>query len=236
MSFFTNKNECCHDYDDNNAICATGCCCACCACCECCPEGDCRFILFHGGKNNYFAALATLLFLIFFALFKAVRACGKHTSRLIALIFLLLINITLTILSFIAERGKYSTLIAVFSLFCAICNLSGIILPCCCERLSYDYISSLDDQMNEENSTSKQLLIIPPQNEETPEEEAFPKCEEVMQETIDKPVEPNYTETNPGYDNDNRYSVNSLEAAAPINMVQDNDCNNQDNYLYPKPQ
>ena len=101
MSFFTNKNECCHDYDDDNAICVSRCCCA---GCVCCPDGDCSFMLMRGGKN-YAAALAQLFFILFFIFFKAVRACGKHTSRLIALIFLLMINITLTILSFISGRG-----------------------------------------------------------------------------------------------------------------------------------
>ena len=234
MSFFTNKNECCHDYDDDNAICVSRCCCA---GCVCCPDGDCSFMLMRGGKN-YAAALAQLFFILFFIFFKAVRACGKHTSRLIALIFLLLINITLTILSFISGRGTYNTLLAVFSLFCAICNLSGMILPNCsgCEKFSYDNISSFDYQMNEENSTPKQLLIIPPKKEIPPSEEALPHCEEVMQETIGKPVDPNCTETNPGYDGDNRYSVNSFDAAAPVYVEQDNDCNNQENDLYPKPQ
>ena len=75
MSFFTNKNECCHDYDDNNAICATSCCCT---GCVCCPEGDCKFMVVHGGKDNYAAALAFLLFILFFALFKAVRALKTY--------------------------------------------------------------------------------------------------------------------------------------------------------------
>ena len=236
MSFFTNKNECCHNSDDNNAICATGCCCVCCTCC--CPEGDCHFVLIGGGKNNYAAALATLFFILFFAWFKAVRACGKNTSRLVALIFLLLVNLTVTILGFISGKSIYNTLMEVFSLFCAICNLLGLILPNCasCERLSYDYISSLDDQMNEIDSSPKQLFIIPSQNDEPPSEEALPKDEEVVQETIGKPVDSNCIETNPGYDSDDRYSVNSLEPAVPINMVQDNNCNNQENDLYPKPQ
>ena len=235
MSFFTNKNECCHDNYDNNAICAPGCCCV---GCRCCPDGDCHFILTQSGKKNYAAAFAQLLFIIFFAWFKAVRACGKHTSRLVALIILLLVNLTNTILGFISGYGTFTRLIAIFSLLCALCNLLGLILPNCasCENLTYDDNSSFDNQMNEVDSSPKQLFIIPSQNDEPPSEEALPKEEEAVQETIGKPVDSNCIETNPGYDSDDKYSVNSLEPAVPINMVQDNNCNNQENDLYPKPQ
>ena len=125
-----------------------------------------------------------------------------------------------------------------FSLFAAICNLLGMILPNCapCGRLSYDYLYSEDDKINSESSTPQQLLTAQPQNEMPLEEEAYPDAEEIMKSPINQRVTPNISDTNPGYDIDNRYSVNSLDAAAPIYQVQNNDDNNQENISYPKPQ
>ena len=171
-------------------------------------------------------------------MFKAVRACGKNVSRLIAIISLLLVNLTLTVLSLYLGSGKYNILLAVFSLFAAICNLLGMILPNCasCGRLSYDYLYSEDDKINSESSKPQQLLTAQPQNEMPLVEEAYPDAEEIMKSPINQTVTPNISDTNSGYDIDNRYSVNSLDAAAPIYQVQNNDDNNQENISYPKPQ
>ena len=171
-------------------------------------------------------------------MFKAVRGCGKNVSRLISIISLLLVNLTLTVLSLYLGNGKFNILLAVFSIFAAICNLLGIILPNCasCERLSYDYFYYEDNKINSDNSIPQQLFTAQPQNEMPLVEEVYPDSEEVMKSPINQTDTPNISDTNPGYDIDNRYSVNSLDAAAPIYQVQNNDDNNQENISYPKPQ
>ena len=237
FSFLVTKNEFCHDYPDDNSVCAAGCCCV---GCMCCVDGDCSicFGVHSGGNGNNSgaAALALIILILFFLLFKLIKCCGKQASRLVALIFLLLVNITVTALSFYSGTTTYHVLIAVFSIFSAICNLLGMILPNCsgCEKLSYDYIPPIDDQINEVNSTPQQLLEVEPQKEMPPINEAYPNSEEIVQNPIQQNT-PNYTDTNPGYDN-NRYSVNSLDAPAPIYTVQENDYNNQEDMSYPKPQ
>ena len=237
-SFFVTKNECCtYDEDDGNAICAVGCCSA---ACMCCVDGDCRFGFggARGGNRSPFAALALGIVVLFFLMFKAVKACGKHISRLVAIIALLLVNITLTVLSFYSGTGTYYILIAVFSIFAAICNLLGMILPNCasCEILSYEYPYSINDKINSEISTSQQLLTIQPQNEMPLVDEAYPGNEEVNKDQTNQSVTPNISVTNQGYDNDNRCSSASFDAAIPVYMEQENDVNNNGNILYSKPQ
>ena len=246
-SFCVTKNECCSDdYDDGNAICFASCCCACCVSCCC----DCQFRGgFHigggSGQGNAGAGLLMLILfiLIIYGIYKAIQACGKNVSRVIAATGLFLVNLALAIMSLLSGTDKFNILIFVFSLFAAISNLLAMILPNfrCCENLSYDHLYDEDEQIEQINSTPQQLLAIQPQNEMPFEEEAYPKPEEVMQSSVNQSNTPNYVDTNPGYDsgfdNTNRYSVNSLDAPAPIFLQQDNNVyNNQENNLYPKHQ
>ena len=243
FSFCVTKNECCsEDYDDGNAICFASCCCACCVSCCC----DCQF---RGGfhlPSGHYDGGGLLLIIVFifiiYGIYKAIQACGKNVSRVIASTGLFLVNLALAIMSLLSGTDKFNILIFVFSLFAAISNLLAMILPNfrCCENLSYDYLYDEDEQIEEINSTPQQLLTIQPQNEMPFEEEVYPKPEEVMQSPANQSDIPKYVDTNPGYDNgfvnNDRYSVNSLDAPAPIFLQQDNDYNNQENNSYPKPQ
>ena len=65
---------------------------------------------------------------------------------------------------------------------------------------------------------------------------AYPGPEEVNQDTINKPATPLNNEQNQGNDNDNRLSVNSLDAPLPVYLTQNNDGSNQINIPYPSPQ
>ena len=69
----------------------------------------------------------------------------KHISRIISVIFLVLINIALVIIGFISGNDIYHYLIIVFSLISALSNLLGLILPnlLICKKLSHQYIASL---------------------------------------------------------------------------------------------
>ena len=241
FSFCVTRNECCSsDYEDGNAICFASCCCACCiACCDCHLSGA-------GLGSIKGQAAAGIVYLIIFAfiiygIYKAIQACGKNISRLIAAIGLFILNGIMAIMSIISGTGKFHIIVFVLSSFAAISNLLAMVLPnlACCHNLSYEHLYEDDDiiQANEDNSTPKQLLIVQPENEMPIEEEAYPNPEEIIHAPIDQNITPNYTDTNPGYDNDNiRFSINSLDAPAPIYMQQEDDKINLENNSYPKPQ
>ena len=241
FSFCVTKNECCSsDYDDGNAICFASCCVCCLCCCDCSLSNGGGFSLNFGGNNN---AGGGLLFIIIFALiiygiYKAVQACGKNISRLISAIGLFFANVALVVLGILSGTDKFNILLIAFSSFAVISNLLAMVLPnlACCHNLSYEHLYE-DDDIIQVNSTPQQLLTVQPQNEIPLGEEAYPNAEEVIHAPIDQNITPNYNDTNPGYDNDNnRYSINSLDAPAPIYIQQGDEYNNQENGSYPKPQ
>ena len=248
MSFYTTKNECCcnEDEDDRNALCAAGCCCA---CCECCYECSFTFsgIFFLRGTSDPRLKI-NLIFLIiilfvFLVIYAPIKACGKHVTRIVSLIGLFLLNLALAILSFISGSDKFCFLMGVLSLVTAFLNFLGLILPSCdsCEKLSYDYLYS-GDQITKEDSNPQQLLILPQQNMNSNEEEIYNKPEEEVPNQVNQYDTPNYTNTNPGYDNGYDNNIrDSINAPAPIYQVPDNDyrSNQVENDIpisYPKPE
>jgi len=244
MSFYTTKNECCcnEDEDDRNALCAAGCCCA---CCDCCYECSFTFngIFFLRGTEDprlkiqmMFLILILLIFLVIYA---PIKACGKHATRIVSLIGLLLINLVLAILGFISGSDKFCILMGVLSLVTAILDFLGLVLPNCgsCEKLSYEYLNSYD-QTTKEDSNPQQLLIFPTQNVNSNEEEIYNKPEAEVPNQVNQYDYPNYTDTTPGYDYNIRDSTN---APAPIYQVDDNNyrSNQVENDIpinYPKPE
>ena len=250
MSFWITKNECCNNDEDIIAAFPEGSCngkCLCCGECklnyfgECCPNNkECEMISFM-----LRAFLMAPLFLCVFS-YLIVDACGKHACRMTCVIFLMLINLTLTILSFIAGTDTYCILVAVCAFIAFVCNLLSIVLPNCLESLSY---YEYEPVWNDEQYYQDEYL----------EDAIYPGSEEVEQDLINKPVTPENVEQNPGYDNDdinNRNSINSLDAAIPIsnkttgdnlqennemmnlendqeNNQENNQQNNQENIPYP---
>jgi len=244
MSFYTTKNECCcnEDENDRNALCAAGCCCA---CCDCCYECSFTFsgIFFLRGTENPKAKITLIVLIIilfvFLVIYAAIKACGKLATRIVSLIGLILINLVLAILSFISGSDKFCILMGVLSLFTAILNFLGLVLPNCgsCEKLSYEYLYSYD-QTTKEDSNPQQLLIFPQENVNSNEEEIYNKPEPEVPNQVNQNDYPNYTDTNPGYDYNIRDSTN---APAPIYQVEDNNysSNQVENDItinYPKPE
>ena len=211
--------------------------CVCCSDCNC-RGGDCNC---SGGGDCGQAGLAILILvviiIVFVAIYFAVKACGKHVARIFAIVFLFFINGTLTGMAFYSGTDKFCVLVGVFSLFAAICDLLGIIIPNCSEKLTYDYRYPTNPE-NPINSNPQVLLVeqpmvnpvqpvvVQPQFEK-PTQEDYPEMQEVSQVPYDKPVEnaPIYTNQTQGYDS------NAYDAPAPIyqNQNQNDNMNNNMN-------
>ena len=239
-SFCLTENECCSNDENIRTNFAMGSCYGTCVCCsDCnCRGADCNC---SGGGDCGQAGLAILILvviiIVFVAIYFAVKACGKHVARIFAIVFLFFINGTLTGMAFYSGTDKFCVLVGVFSLFAAICDLLGIIIPNCSEKLTYDYRYPTNPE-NPINSNPQVLLVeqpmvnpvqpvvVQPQFEK-PTKEDYPEMQEVSQVPYDKPVEnaPIYTNQTQGYDS------NAYNAPAPIyqNQNQNYNTNNDNN-------
>ncbi len=228
-SFCVTQNECCTDDVNTNTNFACGSCYGACVCCNDCGRMDCNCSGGGGGdcgEAGLVILILLLVIVVFVVVFFAVKACGKHISRLVGIIGLLLIDIALVVLSLYAGFDLYCCLVAGLSFVAAICNFLGILLPNLgrCAILSYDYrpIEPLNPAFNE---NPQSVYVIP---------EAYPESqEEVIQAPISKPVAPIYADQNQGYDNN---SGNGFDAPAPAFQEPINDANNQVDIPYPSPQ
>ena len=237
-SFCLTENECCSNDENIRTNFAMGSCYGTCVCCsDCnCRGGDCNC---SGGGDCGQAGLAILILvviiIVFVAIYFDVKACGKHVARIFAIVFLFFINVTLTGMAFYSGTDKFCVLVGVFSLFAAICDLLGIIIPNCSEKLTYDYRYPTNPE-NPINSNPQVLLVeqpmvnpvqpvvVQPQFEK-PTQEDYPEMQEVSQVPYDKPVEnaPIYTNQTQGYNS------NAYDAPAPIYQNQNDNMNNNMN-------
>lgn len=239
-SFCLTENECCSNDENIRTNFAMGSCYGTCVCCsDCnCRGGDCNC---SGGGDCGQASLAILILvviiIVFVAIYFAVKACGKHVARIFAIVFLFFINVTLTGMAFYSGTDRFCVLVGVFSLFAAICDLLGIIIPNCSEKLTYDYRYPTNPE-NPINSNPQVLLVeqpmvnpvqpvvVQPQFEK-PTQEDYPEMQEVSQVPYDKPVEnaPIYTNQTQGYDS------NAYDAPVPLyqNQNQNYNMNNDNN-------
>mgnify|MGYP007070225484 CR=1 FL=1 len=124
-SFCLTENECCTSNTTTNQNFAIGSCYGTCVCyndCKCNGGGvgDCKC---DGGGE---AALCLLIFVVILvaiiAIFFAVRACGKHISRLFSVGVLFLLYIGMSFMSLYMGENTYYYLIGAFSFIGAIYN------------------------------------------------------------------------------------------------------------------
>ena len=192
ISFCVGGNECCTSDREVNAGFAIGswygaciCCDNCCSCvrngeciCQCLSGMDCKG---NDGEGLFYLLVFLLVFLLFYYLFKK---CGKHGLRIS---FLVIISIAYCVMAYFAIESRNGTLdiflilVIVFSLLTSIINLLGIILPNCCNILSYQYIESSysndDKNLNDMISLTQPVSAdFAPQNlpEISPEESIVP--------------------------------------------------------------
>jgi hypothetical protein len=139
-SFCITENECCTNDDNIRSNFAIGSCYGTCVCCNDCGR--------HGNTNcdckgDGAAGLLILLIIIIaiVAIYFAVKACGKHISRVISVVMLILLELAMAGMSFYTGSDTYLVLLSVFCIIAAICNFLGLLLPNLgsCNKLSYSY-------------------------------------------------------------------------------------------------
>ena len=171
ISFCVGGIECCTSDREVNAGFAIGswygaciCCDNCCSCvrngeciCQCLSGMDCKG---NDGEGLFYLLVFLLVFLLFYYLFKK---CGKHGLRIS---FLVIISIAYCVMAYFAIESRNGTLdiflilVIVFSLLTSIINLLGIILPNCCNILSYQYIES--SYSNDDKNLNDMISLTQP--------------------------------------------------------------------------
>ena len=252
-SFCLTKNECCSGDENTNTNFAIGSCygtCVCCTDCDCNRSGstDCNCSGGGGdcGEAGIILLVIVLVIIIFVAIYFLVRACGKHISRIIAIIFLFAINVALAVLAIYSGTDIFCILIAAFSAAAAVSDFLGILLPNlgCCVKLSYDYrypIHPMNQQpqlylVEPGDNQVVQPEIQPgvePQFEKPFGEENYPQPQEIVQVPSDTtPINTDQSQENDNYGN-------AYDAPAPVYQEQNDNNNNNiqiDNqYPYPYP-
>ena len=227
MTFWMTPNECCKNDEDIIVAFPIGSCNGKCLCCDegryfspWCPNCPACNILSYILRGFLFVP-----FFVFVFAYLIFKACGKHVARMVAIIAIMILNVILFIMSLVEGLDTYCILIAVCAFISLVCNLLAIMLPNCkdCECFSYFVIEP---------------LIIDEQYDriENPEEDAYPKQEEVVQDPISKPGPPDNNEQNQGNDIEDRNSNNPFDAPTPLSVKDNNDDNNdnnQENVSYP---
>ena len=197
FSFCLDTNECCNREAQDEL--GMGCCiyCLCCDCrCESSGSNDCNCNS-SGGNNDGAAALLILLLVIivFIILYFAIKACGKHVSRYIAITSEFLLNLAIMILAIMYHCNDPQTqngpaIIAVSGVL-FICNFLGILLPnlSCCLNLRYGYKpspSNMNTTILEKpvarTNEYQETIPFPPISSPTPVIET--KSTEVSQPTV----------------------------------------------------
>ena len=139
-SFCLTENECCTNDDNIRSNFAIGSCYGTCVCCnDCGGRGnvncDCK------GDGAFAVLILFIIIIAIVAIYFAVKACGKHISRVISVVMLILLELAMAGMSFYTGSDTYLVLLSVFCIIAAICNFLGLLLPNLgsCNKLSYSY-------------------------------------------------------------------------------------------------
>ena len=156
VSFCLTKNECCTSDLATRSSFAIGSCYGACICCDDCRRrnngngnGDCNGNCDcngGGGEGAIVCLIFVVVVLVFVAIFFIVKACGKHISRIFSVFILMVIELAIAAMAFTTDSDEtYLILTFTFSLFAAICNFLGLLLPnfSCCKCLRYEYVINL---------------------------------------------------------------------------------------------
>ena len=239
-SFCLTKNECCSGDVNTRENFPVGSCygtCVCCNDCNCNRKGSSDCNCSGGGKNCVEAGIVLLVLIVviivFVAIYFLIKACGKHISRIVAIVFLFAINVALVVLAIYSGTDEFCIWIAAFSGAAAASDFLGILLPNlgCCVKLSYDYRYSINP-MNPQphlylvepgDKSVAQPEIQPgvePQYEKPFAEENYPETQDIVQVPINNT--PINTDQSQEYDN----IGNAYDAPAPAYQQQNDNNNN----------
>ena len=124
VSNFIKKDKCnnAFKYNNNNRRSDNGCCCI-------------GIIVIDNGHNNQ----NIFVLIIFVGLFYIIKSCGRHISRLFSAITLIALYISLGTIFFISGLETYKIVTILLCFAGVICNLLGILLPCCVYKLTSEY-------------------------------------------------------------------------------------------------
>lgn len=160
FSFCVDKNECC-DRDSQGEL-GLG-------CCICCMSDECHCNCKGGnGDSGQGLLLCLLIVLIFVLLYFAVKACGKHISRYVAITGELLLNLSISILVFIyGFEDNLTLVVCIIAGILALSNFLGLLLPnlSCCIFLTYGYranVSIINDPLVQNPNNIQSQSPAPP--------------------------------------------------------------------------
>ena len=242
VSFSLTKNECCkEDYCLRCENCFNHCCDGCCNY-DSSRGGNNREDSGSGGAAGLIVLPIVIIIGIIIGLYYAIKSCGKHIARIVAIITLIAINVTLVVLSLCSRYDLNCILIAAFSSVAAICNFLGILLPnlYCCEILTYDYEPIYPSSPINQLNTNLFERIETPKKEETYYEKPHyeqndPVPEESSLKVTNKPSTPDYIEDNQGIGIINGSSDTNDTPSEEYEQTNNND-NNPEDIPYPTTQ
>lgn len=229
-SFCVSGNECCTPNQTTNENFAIGSCYGTCICCGECRGGggDCKC---EGSGDAGIAILIIIVILLVFVIvYFAVKACGKHISRMFSAAALFLCYLGMFAMGLYTGKGTYYYLIAVFSVVGAICNFLAILLPnlTSCAILRYNMTNVQIASPTIVQPATVQLIQQPYVQPATPDIN-----QNVIQAPPAQPMNTVYTNPSPGYDN-NTYG--NIYEAPPVQQPNNYNQINQVNYQYPAQQ
>ena len=140
FSFCLTENECCTNDENIRSNFAIGSCYGTCVCCnDCCRHGNTNCNC--NGEGGAGLLLILIIIIAIVVIYFAVKACGKHISRVISVVMLILLELVMAGMSFYTGSDTYLVLLSVFCIIAAICNFLGLLLPNLgsCNKLSYSY-------------------------------------------------------------------------------------------------
>ena len=150
--------------------------------------------------------IAIILLCIFYVIYCITYICGKYVSKFISIFTLMLTNASIfSVCVYLRFKNMYF-LIGLISWFAAVINFFGIVLPCCCLKLSNLY----DDPEFERLS---KLRVKQSQKEEPFVEKVYQVPQEVLRDTI--------TESSAPIDNNQKKEYeNNNDEGDDINLIQ----------------
>ena len=172
ISFWVTDNECCSSSQHINSEFPIGSCFGTCTCCDYLELNEntnlrsCYDFNYDlRGENNMIVILVSLIFLTIILIIKVIIAfileiliyCGKYIIRIISLISLILIEITISALSFCSGNNSYLFLIALSFSICALCNFLGLIAPILQDYIIQYYENHKRNQINNSDETIRLL-------------------------------------------------------------------------------
>ena len=172
ISFWVTNNECCRSSQRINSEFPIGSCFGTCTCCNnwgLDEDTDLRWCYncnydFRGETDIFGVIIGIIILTIIYiiliiiaSILKTLIYWGKYIIRIISLISLILIEITISALSFCSGNNNYLFLITLSFSICALCNFLGLIVPILQDCIIQYYENYKRNQINNSDETIRLL-------------------------------------------------------------------------------